>query len=323
MSSVRHFNTLERVDLPAAPVHLAIGMFDGVHRGHQAVIRSALAAARAEGGLAGVLTFEPHPSVILRPEQPTRLLLPVALKRELLAALGVDFVVEHPFTPSFAATTARDFLAALKRALPGLRVVYVGENFRFGRGREGDVAVLRAAALEFGFTVHSATRLADHGAPISSSRLRDLIATGDLTQANALLGYTYLSAGVIQRGKQLGRTLGFPTLNLEWSPALRPAFGVYAVWVTGPDGTPQPAVANYGLRPTVETGATAPRLEAHVLAPTALTYGDAVRVQWLCFLRPEKKFGGLEELRAQVEIDRENARTALAGRAPENFPKSA
>jgi riboflavin kinase/FMN adenylyltransferase len=323
VNAPRQFASLERVDLPAGPVHLAIGMFDGVHRGHQAVIRSAIAAARARGGSAGVLTFEPHPSVVLRPDSPTKLLLSAADKRRLLAGLGIDFLIEHPFTPAFAATTARDFVAQLKRALPGLETVYVGENFRFGRGREGDIAVLQSAAREAGFTVHSAPRLSDLGAPISSSRLRDLVAAGDLAQANALLGYSYFAEGTVKPGKKLGRTLGFPTLNLSWAPALRPAYGVYAVVVTGPDGRPQPAVANYGLRPTVEAGAVEPRLEVHVLGPTALAYGDAVRVQWLRFLRPERKFGGVEELRAQVEKDRETARETLARVAPENFPKSA
>lgn len=323
MKPVRQFDSLTRVDLPAGPVHLAIGMFDGVHRGHQQVIRSAIAAARASGGLAGVLTFEPHPSFVLRPEKPVQLIHPADLKRRLLAALGIDFLLEHPFTREFAATSARDFLAQLKTSLPGLQTVYVGENFRFGRGREGDITVLQGAAAAAGFSVHSVPRLQDASGAISSSRLRELIATGDLEQANALLGYSYFAEGTVQPGRQLGRTLGFPTLNVAWSPGLRPAFGVYAVVITGPDGRPQPGVANYGLRPTVEAGATAPRLEVHVLGDTTTTYGSAVRVQWLRFLRPERKFGGLEELRAQVEKDRVSAAAALAQISAQNFPNSA
>jgi len=323
VNPVRTFDSLARVSLPAGPVHLAIGMFDGVHRGHQQVIRSAIAAAHASGGVAGVLTFEPHPSFVLRPEQPVQLIHSAAVKRRLLTALGIDFLIEHPFTPEFAATSARDFLAQLKASLPGLQTVYVGENFRFGRGREGDIAVLQASAAAAGFTVHSVPRLQDAAVPISSSRLRTLLATGAIEQANALLGYSYFAQGVVQPGRQLGRTLGFPTLNVAWSPGLRPAFGVYAVVVTGPDGRPQPGVANYGLRPTVEAGATAPRLEVHVLEETTTTYGSAVRVQWLRFLRPEKKFGGVEELRAQVGQDRETARSALAEISAQNFPKSA
>lgn len=323
MNEVRQFEALERVDLPAGPVHLAIGMFDGVHRGHQAVIRSAIDAAHARGGSAGVLTFEPHPSVVVRPESPAQLIFPPPIKRRLLAGLGIDFLIVHPFTPEFAATTARDFVAQLKRVLPGLETVYVGENFRFGRGREGDIAVLQSAAREAGFTVFSTPRLSGDGAPISSSRLRELIAAGDVERVNALLGYSYFAEGTVQAGKQLGRTLGFPTLNLAWSPGLRPALGVYAVTIEGPGGQPQPAVANYGLRPTVETGAAEPRLEVHVLEATRVTYGDAVTVRWLRFLRPEKKFSGIGELRMQVETDRENARVAHQQLSPQNPPNSA
>lgn len=320
MSASGPFASLDQVRLPAGPVHLAIGMFDGVHRGHQAVVGAAIRAARDAGGRAGVLTFAPHPSVVLRPERPTPLLLPPALKLELLRRLGVDFIVEHPFDAAFAATPAAGFVARLRGAFPGLQAVYAGENFRFGRGREGDVAFLRAAAAAAGFAVHGAPRLAAGGAPISSSRVRELLAAGDLVGANALLGYTYLAEGIVVPGRRLGRTLGFPTLNLGWSPGLRPALGVYAVIVAGPDGRRQPAVANYGLRPTVEAGATEPRLEVHVLEPTPWGEGDRLRVWWLDFLRPERRFAGVEELRSQVERDRVEAGVRLGRTAVVDFP---
>lgn len=323
MSEVRQFDALERVSLPAGPVHLAIGMFDGVHRGHRAVIGAAVDAAKGDGGFAGVLTFEPHPSVVLRPDAPTRLIHAPEIKRRLLGRLGIDFLIEHPFTREFAATTAQDFVALVKRALPGLQTVHVGENFRFGRGREGDVGVLIAAAREAGFAGRSVPRLTEQGVSISSSRLRDLIASGAAEQANSLLGYAYFAEGVVTAGRQVGRTLGFPTLNLAWTPGLRPAYGVYAVRVAGTGGRWEPAVANYGLRPTVESGETAPRLEVHVLGTTALTYGDSVQVQWLRFLRAERKFGDLEALRAQVEKDRVEAGGALAQLSEQNFPNSA
>lgn len=309
--------------LPAGSVHLAIGMFDGVHLGHQSVIEAAVHSARRSHGFAGVLTFWPHPSTVLRPEKPTPLLLSRATKRELLGRLGLDFVVEHPFSLEFAATTAREFVALLKRAFPGLEAVYVGENFRFGRGREGDTATLVAAAREAGFAVYSAPRLNHNGAPISSSRIRELVAAGEIEQANALLGYSYFAEGTVEQGKRLGRALGFPTLNLTWQPGLAPRHGVYLVTVSGADGRMQPGVANYGLRPTVETGATVPRLEVHVLAPTTLTYGDRVTVRWLRFLRPERKFSGVEELRKQIEADREAALKALGEISGEENPNGA
>ncbi len=316
MNSVRQFEALERVALPAQPVHLAIGMFDGVHLGHQSVIETAVHSARRCGGLAGVLTFWPHPGTVLRPESPTPLLLPREMKRRVLSGLGIDFLVEQHFTPDYARTTARDFVARLKRCLPALEAVYVGENWRFGRGREGDVSVLIAEGRAAGFAVFSAPRLNHNGAPISSSRVRELIAAGEIEQANELLGYPYFSESVAEEGRKLGRTLGVPTLNLRWEPELAPRYGVYAVTVTDAAGRQLPGVANYGLRPTVEE-TKRPLLEVNVLAETKLTYGDWVTVQWLRFLRPEKKFGSLDELRAQMEIDRKNALNAL-----KNFPAS-
>jgi riboflavin kinase/FMN adenylyltransferase len=314
------FDGLENARLPAQPVHLAIGMFDGVHLGHQSVVETAVHSARRRGGLAGVLTFWPHPGTVLRPENPTRLLLPVELKRRLLWGLGIDFLVEQHFTVEFARTTAAEFVARLKRCLPGLEAVYVGENWRFGRGRTGDVSVLIEEARAAGFGVYSAPRLNHNGASINSSRVRELVAAGEVEAANALLGYSYFSEGVVEPGRKLGRTIGVPTLNLRWEPELLPRFGVYAVTVSAPDGRRLPGVANYGLRPTLEQTAR-PLLEVHVMAETRLTYGDKVTVQWLRFLRPERKFSGVEELRTQIEADRENALVLLRDLAPQEPPR--
>lgn len=322
MNAARQFDGLERVTLPARPVHLAIGMFDGVHRGHQSVIQSTIHAAWRSGGLAGVLTFWPHPSAVLRPAQPARLLMSPEAKRRVLGGLALDFLIEQEFTADFARTTAREFVQRLKARIPTLETVYVGENFRFGRGREGDVPTLTAEAHAAGFAVSSAPRLHHAGAPISSSRIRELVAAGEIEQANTLLGYSYFCEAVVEPGRKLGGTIGFPTLNLRWEPALAPRYGVYAVSVTEPAGRKLPGVANYGLRPTVEP-TQRPLLEVHVLAETSLTYGDKVTVQWLRFLRPERRFGGLEELRSQIEIDRGNALVALQSLSPQEPPKSA
>lgn len=312
MNPFHQFSDLARVSLPPGPVHLAIGVFDGLHRGHQAVIAGACQAARADGGRAGVLTFHPHPAAILRPERPTRLILPRATKLGLLADLGLDFVIEQPFTAAFAATPAAEFAAHLRNHLPGLATVHVGANFRFGRGGTGDPVSLAAAGRLAGFTVRVAPRLEVEGAPVSSSRLRTLLAGGDLAAANALLGYAYFADATVERGRQLGRTLGFPTLNLRWAPELAPRHGVYAVVVTGPDGQAHPGVANYGVRPTVAAGGE-PWLEVHVLEGRAPDYGDAVRVHWQSYLRPERKFGDVEELRVQIAADAALARERLRG----------
>ncbi len=319
MSPTRQFTSLAAAGPPPGPVHLALGMFDGVHRGHQAVIAAAVRGARAARGWAGVLTFQPHPSVVLRPDHPTPLLLSREIKWALLGRLGLDFLIEEPFTPGLAQTGPADFVALLRQALPGLAAVYVGENFRFGRGREGDAAFLDAQAKALGFAAHRAPRLQGGGEAISSSRLRTLVACGDIGLANTLLGYSYFSPGVVQPGRQLGRTLGFPTLNLPWEPGLRPAYGVYAVEVEEPDGRRVPGVANYGLRPSVEQ-TSRPLLEVHVLGATSAGTGTALTVRWLQYLRPEQKFGDLDALCAQITRDRAEALAVLPGIPARDFP---
>jgi riboflavin kinase/FMN adenylyltransferase len=306
VSAFLQFDALERAVVPAKPLHLAIGMFDGVHLGHKSVIESAIHSARRSGGLAGVLTFWPHPSVLFRPDNPTKLLMPPAMKRRVLAGLGLDLLIEQNFSREFAGIDAHEFIAFLRRCLPSLAAVYVGENWRFGRDRAGDVSVLVEEGRKVGVAVFSAARINHNGAPISSSRIRELLAAGSLAEANALLGYSYFSEGVVERGRQLGRTIGFPTLNVAWVPELRPAYGVYAVEVLTSQKLPLKGVANYGLRPTVEQTAK-PLLEVHMLEQSSLTYGDKLTVNWLQFLRPEARFGSMEELRLQIAKDRENA----------------
>lgn len=301
------FGNLEGATLPARPLHLAIGMFDGLHLGHQSVIDAAIHSARRGGGLAGALTFWPHPSALFRPDHPTPLLMPVEMKHRVLARLGLDFVIEQHFSREFASIEATDFVAFLRQRLVGLAAIYVGENFRFGRKRAGDVSLLIEEARKVGVAVFSAARISQNGIPISSSRIRELLAAGDMAGANALLGYSYFSEGVVERGRQLGRTIGFPTLNIAWEPELKPRFGVYAVEVVDEEGRLFKGVASYGTRPTVET-AGKPLLEVHLLADSALAYGHRVTVNWLHFLRPESKFEGLEALRVQIVLDTENAR---------------
>lgn len=312
MSGLVQFDSLDAATLPARPLHLAIGIFDGVHLGHQAVIEAAVQSARRSGGIAAVLTFDPHPSVLLRPDAPTRLMMNRAAKAQVLAQLGVEAMIVQPFTAEFAQIAAEEFLPGLKRRLPQLAAVYVGENWKFGRGRGGDISLLIEAGKKLGVNVFSAPRVSFDGEPISSSRIRALIEAGDIAAANALLGYAYFSRGVIAPGKKLGRTLGFPTLNLAWTPDLRPRFGVYVVRVRGTKSSEAlPGVANYGLRPTVEK-ASEPRLEVHVLGECPFDAGDEISVEWLHFLRAEMKFGGLGTLRAQIATDREAAAAFFA-----------
>ncbi len=306
MSALLQFAGLEQARLPAGSLHLAIGMFDGVHLGHQSVIESAVHSARRSGGVAGVLTFWPHPSALFRPDQLTPLLMPMEMKHTVLARLGVEVAIEQNFSREFAAVEARDFVALLQRHLPQLAAIYVGESWRFGRGRQGDVPLLVETARQAGLTVFSAPRLNYNGSPISSSRIRELLVAGDMAEVNAMLGCSYFTTGVVEAGRKLGRTIGFPTLNLAWEPELKPRYGVYAVEVTHGQKPALKGVANYGLRPTV--GQTnRPLLEVHLLESPVPTYGDAITVNWLQFLRPESKFDRVEELRRQIEKDRVNA----------------
>ncbi len=312
MSPVAQFNGLERVALPPRPVHLAIGIFDGVHLGHRSVIESAVHSARRCQGVSAVLTFSPHPSVLFNPANPTRMILDLPAKVARLSSLGLDAVIVQPFTREFAGVAAEAFLPLIKRHIPGLAGIYVGENFRFGRGRQGDVALLIAEGRRHGITVFSAPRVSMDGEPISSTRIRERILAGDMRGAAALLGYIYTAEGTVVHGKHLGRTLGFPTLNLGWSPDLRPLYGVYAVRVNGARSYGWlPAVANYGLRPTVED-TQEPRLEIHLLVPCPYGPGDPVCVEWVRFLRPERKFAGLDALTAQIALDVSEARAEFS-----------
>lgn len=303
MNSWAKLAGLAQAVLPDRPLHLAIGIFDGVHLGHGAVIDAAVQSARRSGGIAAVLTFSPHPSFLLRPDNPTPLIMELETKIGLLRALGVETVLVEPFTAEYAKIEAEEFLPHLLRHSPPLAAVYVGENWRFGRGRRGDVAMLIAEGRKLGIGVISAPRVSFDGEPISSTRIRGLLVAGEIERANALLGRTYVARGLVVPGKRLGRTIEFPTLNLAWSPSLRPRFGVYRVRVTGAgaEGAFQ-GVANYGLRPTVET-VSEPRLETHLLGACPFKEGSAITVEWLKFLRPEMKFSGLDALRAQIGLD--------------------
>ncbi|RME68302.1 MAG: riboflavin biosynthesis protein RibF [Verrucomicrobia bacterium] len=311
------FAGLEAIRLPDRTAHVAIGMFDGVHRGHRAVIESAVDAARHAGGLAGVFTFWPHPSRLFRPENPTRLIFSREQRLQLLRELGVDFVVEQPFDESFARIAAEDFVPRLKERIPGLATLYVGENWQFGRGRTGDVQALIRFANPMQIGVVSVARVHYNGEPISSTRIRGELAEGRVDVANALLGFPYFCEGPVIPGRQLGRRIGFPTLNVEWKPDLAPAFGVYAVTVSpaaGEEVDGLRAVANFGLRPTVD-GDGAPLLEVHVLGECPYDVGDTVRVNWHTMLRRERRFDSIEALREQIGRDRAAA-LAFFERAP-------
>lgn len=292
------------------PLHLAIGAFDGVHLGHRAVLHSAREAARADGGMVGVLTYDPHPSKVLRPESSVPLIFTRAQKDERLTEAGAQLIHHEKFDRDHAGIEAAGFPLWLKQAFPQLRSLHVGSNFQYGRGRAGHGETLIAHGATEGLAVKlvDAVRLGEE--TVSSSRIRQYLSAGELDLANAMLLRPYEAEGTIIGGRRLGRTIGFPTLNVAWEPELKPAYGVYAVEVIF-DGEAMPAVANYGQRPTVESGPVAPLLEAHVLRGTAPTTGDTVRVRWVRRLRAEQKFADLAALQAQIAKDSAQAKQAL------------
>ena len=305
-----HVERFEELAGLVGELHLAIGVFDGVHLGHKAVIESAVFSAQRSGGVGGVLTFDPHPSRLFRPENPTLLMMPIKEKTSMLHAVGVDVVIRKHFDRVFASIPADQFLAELKAALPSLKSIYIGENFRFGRMRAGTVATLIESGNALGIGVFSVDRIKHNGEPISSTRIRKELEAGHIEAVNDLFGYNYFSNGTVLGGAKLGRQIGFPTLNLPWEPECLPRFGVYQVRFRSADDQPwEPAVANYGVKPTVAEANQTPALEVHALSGTPLDQGDFLEVEWLRFIRPEQKFASLDALKAQISKDCEIART--------------
>jgi riboflavin kinase / FMN adenylyltransferase len=295
---------------------VAIGNFDGVHRGHRSVLERALALAAERGVPALVLTFEPHPRTVFKPEQPVFRLTPGPLKAELLEAMGFHSVIEYPFDREFSQRSAEDFVENILAGWLQASAVVTGFDFHFGRGREGGPAYLMDAGRRFGFDVTLVDAFRDENTEvISSSRIRALIAAGEVSEAAGLLGYRYTLQSEIVGGEQLGRTLGYPTANMALAPEVELKAGIYAVRFRRPDGTLYNGVASYGRRPTVtENGA--PLLETFVFDFSGSLYGEICSVSFFGYLRPELKFDGLDALVVQMKRDEEEARALLSGVSP-------
>jgi riboflavin kinase / FMN adenylyltransferase len=292
------------------PAVLTMGKFDGLHLGHRQLIAATVGHARDLGFLSAVLTWEPHPNVVLRPGHPPQLLSSLEEKIDLIAALGPDLLIVAPFTEETKATAADAYMAQICAALP-LRELWVGEGFAMGRGRAGDVPGLMEIGRRLGFAVGAASRVVVGGETVSASRVRALLADGDVEHAATLLGRPFGLRGLVVTGDQRGRVIGFPTANLQISPNhVLPADGVYACRVAL-DGAEFPAVTNVGLRPTFDT----PRrtVEAHLLDWHGDLYGRTLHVTFLRRLRGEQKFSGVDALVAQIRRDADAARETLGG----------
>ena len=287
----------------------AIGNFDGVHRGHQAVI----ALARQPGRPTAVVTFEPHPRQFFRPETPPFRLMNAEARANRLARIGTDLLFELPFDAWLAGLTARAFAGEVLAEGLGLSHVVIGHDFRFGQGREGDAAALERFGREFGFQVTLAPMVAEAGAQISSTAIRQALSDGRPRDAARMLGHWHRIEGAVIGGDQRGRELGYPTANMSIEGLHPPRFGVYAVLVrvmTGPHAGDYRGVASLGVRPMF--GENRPNLETFVFDFSGNLYGEHLSVALVDWLRPEMTFEGLPALIAQMDADSARARAILA-----------
>ena len=294
---------------------VCIGAFDGLHLGHRALVDRAVARARALGVPAVALSFEPLPrEFFAKDAKPPRLMLPRA-KLEGLYALGCDSVGLLRFNAKLASMPAEDFVRQVLVDRLSAREVWVGPEFRFGKGRTGDIALLQALGESHDFTAHTIEPVhCSDGERVSSTRIRTALTAGDFETATKLLGRPYAINGHVVHGKQLGRTLGYPTANLRYggkTPALR---GIYATWVHGVADRPLPSASSFGTRPTVD--GIEPLLEAHLFDFDGDRYGRRIEVEFVAHLRDEEKFADLDALVVQMRLDDARARAILVGAPP-------
>lgn len=293
---------------PSGPLHIAIGVFDGVHLGHQALVRGVAEKAKAMGATAMAATFDPLPIDVLAPGAPPSALSDLDERARLLHAAGAAAVVAFRFTAEFAAQPPEDFARRLAAA-GDVRSIAVGDDFQFGRGRAGNVELLRGLGATLGFAVDVAPPVRQGGAIVSSTRIRNALLAGSVEEAARLLGRAYSVTGMVEHGDTRGRALGFPTLNVAVpSHRLLPRDGIYAVWAEV-RGERVPAAASLGVRPTFGGGER--RLEAYLLDWSGDLYGERVGARFVKRLRDELRFASASLLAAQIELDIAETREAL------------
>ena len=289
------------LDTKGKRVCLAIGFFDGVHLGHQQILRQTIADARQHDGIALVLTFDQHPATIVAPEKVPPLIYSLPQKLRAIESLGVENIFLIRFDKKFSEQSGEQFIRSLAQSPGKIRSVCVGANFVFGHKRSGNVALLKKLGAELDFSVHGLSALSLDGQRVSSTRIREAIRAGDFDDASQMLGRPYAISGTIVVGDKLGRTLGFPTANLDASGLALPPNGVYAA-LTKMDGKLYRVALNIGFRPTVATGKQS-RVEAYLLDFHGELYGKELEIEIGEKLRDEKKFGSPEELREQIARD--------------------
>jgi riboflavin kinase/FMN adenylyltransferase len=289
---------------------LALGNFDGFHAGHQAVVGRAIEWARAEGRPIIVATFDPHPMRLFRPDAPPFRLTTLDQRQRLFEAAGADAMLVFHFDAEFAQISAEEFVNLLIGRM-GAAGVVTGEDFTFGRKRSGDIVLLKELGGKAGLRAEAVSAVLDgDGMIVSSSHIRDALKAGDCEVATRLLTRPFAIEGVVQHGDKIGRTIDFPTANLDLGPYLRPAYGIYAVRGRMPDGRLVDGCANLGIRPTFDPPKEL--LEPYFFDFSGDLYGQTIEVQLIRYIRPEAKFAGLEALTAQIGRDCDVARAILA-----------
>jgi riboflavin kinase/FMN adenylyltransferase len=306
-------------DLPRLGV-VTIGNFDGVHLGHQKMLRDVAERAQELGAPGVAVTFDPHPLKVLHPEIAPKMIQTLRQREEAIEACGIDAVVLVPFTRDFSLTSAEDFVRDLLVRRLAAREVHVGAHFVFGRERAGDLALLTRIGTECGVVVKGISDVIDVGGPVSSTRVRSALLAGDVEKASELLGRPYAMDGLVEKGDRMGRRIGFPTLNLRAENELYPKDGVYVGEVFIPSfGRTFHCVTNIGRRPTVyEDYATT--IESHVLDFSSDIYGEPIRVTFLTRLRDERTFPSMLELTAQIGRDVEATRRYFAQSGARTLP---
>lgn len=305
---MEHYRSLENVNLQKS--WMTIGVFDGVHRGHQQIIKKLTAGAHKDGAPAVVLTFEPHPASVLTANEIKCLTLPDE-RANLLGQLNVDVVVTERFTRDLSTVTAYDFMSGLKHRT-GLQNLLIGYDFALGRGREGNAARLTEIGRELGYTVEVVSALGDESGVISSTEIRKLIATGNLAEAARLLGRPYSLHGPVVHGDARGRTINVPTANIGYShDKMIPANGIYACWAYL-NGEKHCAAINIGINPTFTPDKQIPNVEAHILDFQREIYGEDVRLEFVARLRDELRFASVDHLLEQIWKDIEDTKKILS-----------
>ncbi len=299
------FHGIENASI-AKPTVLTLGVFDGLHLGHQRIMKTVVERAKAANAVATAITFDPHPRAVLHPESAPPLLQTLDQRLANLEVLGIEQAIVIKFDREFASQPAEDFLRSVVRDRLHAREVYLGKGFAFGKDRGGDIALLRRMSTDLGFLADEVDEVRLRGQRISSSAIRKLLGDGRVNLARRMLGRPYGVEGVIIRGDRRGHTIGFPTANLKPHNRVIPRFGVYAT-ATLVDGAWRESITNIGVRPTFED-TNEPSIESYIFDFDGDLYGDVVRVRFLHRIRDERKFNGIDELKAQIECDVRTAR---------------